>query len=114
VHEIGIAQEVLKILENKAASFGPGAIKSVKLSVGALSGIVADSLQFALEVTSRGTRAEGMRVNITVIPARGKCRSCAHEWDFKPGQMECPACGVADISLSGGEELRVDSFEMDD
>jgi hydrogenase nickel incorporation protein HypA/HybF len=114
VHEIGIAREVLRIIEEQARGHGPGAIRSARLSVGALAGVVPESLEFALEVCAKGTRAEGMKILIRYVPARGLCRSCGHEWDFAPGQMECPACRGRDIRLNGGDDLRVDSFEMED
>ena len=43
---------------------------SVRLRIGKLSGVEPQSLQFALEVCSRGTRAEGMSVEIERVPAR--------------------------------------------
>ena len=114
MHEIGIAQEVLRIIEEQARAYGSGAVRSARLSVGALSGVVPESLAFALEVCAKGTRAEGMKMVIRNVPARGICRGCGHEWDFAPGQMECPACRAGEIRLSGGDDLRVDSFEMED
>ena len=99
MHEIGIAQEVLRIIEEKARGHGRGAIRSARLSIGALSGVMAESLEFALEVCAKGTRAEGMKIAIRNVPARGLCRSCRHEWDFAPGQMECPACPAREIRL---------------
>jgi len=114
MHEIGIAQEVLRIIEEQARGHGRGAVRSARLSIGALSGVMAESLEFALEVCSKGTRAEGMKIVIRNVPARGLCRNCRHEWDFAPGQMECPACQARDIRLDGGDDLTVDSFEMED
>jgi hydrogenase nickel incorporation protein HypA/HybF len=114
VHEIGIAQEVLRIIEEQARGHGPGAVRSARLSIGALSGVVPESLEFALEVCAKGTRAEGMKIVIRNVPARGICKGCGHEWDFAAGQMECPACRASDIRLDGGDDLRVDSFEMED
>ena len=114
MHEIGIAQEVLRIIEEQARGHGPGAVRSARLSIGALSGVAPESLEFALEVCAKGTRAEGMKIAIRHVPARGLCRGCGHEWDFAPGQMECPACRSRDLRLDGGDDLRVDSFEMED
>ncbi len=114
MHEIGIAQEVLRIIEGQARGHGPGAVRSAQLSIGQLSGVVPESLEFALEVCARGTRAEGMKIVVRRVPARGLCKSCGHQWDFAPGQMECPACRQSDIRLDGGDDLTVDSFEMED
>ena len=114
VHEVGIAQEVLRIIESRASECGGGKIRSVRLSIGALSGVAAEPLRFALEICAKGTRAEGMAIEIREVPTRAGCSGCGHAWDFAIGQMECPACAARDIRLSGGDDLRVDSFEMED
>ena len=114
MHEVGIAQEVLRIIESRARECGDGAVRSARLSVGALSGVAPESLRFALEVCAKGTRAEGMAIEIREVPVHATCRRCDYAWDFAPGQMECPACAARDLRLEGGDDLRVDSFEMDD
>lgn len=113
MHELGIAQEVLRIVETNAAEHGEGRVTLLRLSVGEMSGVEPEALRFALEVCARDTRAAGMRVEIKTVPTIAQCRDCRAEWDFQAGRIECPTCGKTHIALQGGEDLRVDSFEME-
>ena len=113
VHEIGIAQEVRRIIEARSSEFGDARVRAVRLRIGELAGVNADSLRFALGVCSQGTRAEGMAIEITQVPARLKCRKCSKESAFDMGNFKCPECGSSDIDLQGGDELYVESFELD-
>ena len=99
MHEIGIAQEVLRIIEEQARGHGRGAIRSARLSIGALSGVMAESLEFALEVCAKGTRAEGMKIVIRNVPARGLCRSCGTSGISRPARWNAPPARPA-ISAS--------------
>ncbi len=113
MHEVGIAQEVLKIIEASAAEQGDGRIRKLRLKIGEFSGVEAEALRFALEVCSAGTRAEGMSVEIEKTPALAGCRDCSETWDFSLAHRACPACGSSTIDLVAGHDLAVESFEMD-
>ena len=113
MHEVGIAQEVLRIIEARAREHGEGRVCACRLRIGELSGVAPESLRFALEVCSRGTRAEGMDVVLEIVAARVKCRECPREWEFTLGQTECPDCGSREVELSGGDDMCVESFQME-
>jgi len=113
MHEVAVAQQVLRVIETTAQEHGEGRVCAVRLRIGELSGVEPESLRFALQVCSQGTRAEGMTVELIKVPARVKCRGCSEERDFVLGSFECPSCGSSEIELSGGDEMCVESFEME-
>ena len=113
MHEVGIAQEVLRIVEARAAEQGDGRIHKLRLKIGEFSGVETEALRFALEVCSTGTRAEGMSVEIEKVPAQAGCRDCSKTWDFSLAHPACPGCGSSTIDLVAGHDLAVESFEMD-
>ena len=113
MHELSIAQEVIRIVEERARIHGGGRVTLLRLSVGELSGVVPEALRFALEACSRGTHSEGMRVEIDNTPARAECRNCHAEWHFGSDRIECPECRGTKIEIRGGDDLRVDSFELE-
>lgn len=114
MHEVGLAQSVIKVVEEKAREQGEGRVTLLRLRIGTLAGVETESLRFALEVCAQGTRAEGAQVEIVRVPARGRCRACRREWDFQPGEMQCPACASHEIELHGGKDLAIESFDMED
>ena len=113
MHEVGIAQGLLRVIEEKAQEHGDGRILTLRLRIGELSGIEPAALRFALKVCSQGTRAEGMTVELTSVPAQVQCRKCSEKWKFVLGCFECPACGSKEIDLSGGDDRDIESFEME-
>lgn len=49
-----------------------------------------------------------------VVPAAGACRECGQESELAGLPLACPACGSLDLELLRGEELLVDSLELED
>ncbi len=113
MHEVGIAQQILRVIESAAREHGQGRVESARLRIGELSGVEAETLKFALGICSRGTRAEGMAVEIVCVPACVKCRQCSSDWPYDMEVMRCPTCGSEEIMLHGGNDLCVESFEME-
>ncbi|HEY2308691.1 MAG TPA: hydrogenase maturation nickel metallochaperone HypA [Streptosporangiaceae bacterium] len=103
MHELAIAEGVVDTVTQRL----PGArITSVHLEIGALSGVVTDSIRFCFDLATEGTGLEGARLEITEPPARCRCRSCGTEFLPDPPIILCP-CGSADVAVLGGEELKI-------
>lgn len=112
MHELSIAQSLLEILEQEAKARGAAKVTRVKLRIGALSGVVREALEFAFEVASGGTVAEGASLEIEEVPVRIRCPRCGvleQEGPF----LVCPRCGEVGVLLSG-RELEIDSMEIED
>ena len=80
-------------------------ITGVRLEIGALSGVVADSIRFCFDLATEGTTLEGARLEITEPPARCQCRTCGEEFAPDDPIVLCP-CGSADVTVLSGEQLR--------
>ena len=113
MHEVSLAERMLRIALEVAEQHGGARILGVKLLVGALSFAEPESLRFAFEVGSRGTLAEGCKLEIVRVPARLKCRSCGGEYE---GEMldPCPVCQAQGCEVLQGRELRLESVDIDD
>ena len=108
MHELAIAEGVVDTVTQRL----PGArITSVHLEIGALSGVVADSIRFCFDLATEGTGLEGATLDITEPPARCRCRSCGTE--FQPDSLIvlCP-CGSADAAVLAGAELKILSVRV--
>ncbi len=57
MHEVSIADALLRQVEETASRHGLRAVQSVGVCVGDLSGVVPDALSFAFEVLRRGSVA---------------------------------------------------------
>jgi hydrogenase nickel incorporation protein HypA/HybF len=110
VHELGITQSIVAIVEEAAAG---RRVLAVTLEVGALAGVDARAIEFCFELIAKGTAIDGARLEIHTIPGRGRCRACGAEQPMDSWIASCP-CGAADLTLIQGSDLRVKTIETVD
>ena len=115
MHELGIAEGILGSAIDAAQGAGGSKINSVDVTIGELTEVMEDALQFAWEAICPGTRAEGSVLDITMVPATSRCADCAHEWvhDRYSG-ARCPSCGGWVVMLQQGREMKIDSIDIDE
>lgn len=110
MHELSIAEAVAQI----ACSHARGRrVAAVELKVGHLRQVVPSSLAFAFQLVTEGTVAEGAELRMEVVEAAGRCRHCGCESALHEFPLRCRACGGWDLELLRGEELLVDSLELE-
>ena len=108
MHELAIAESVVDTVTQRL----PGArITRVHLEIGALSGVVADSIRFCFDLATEGTGLAGATLEITEPPAQCRCRGCGTEFQPDSPIVLCP-CGSADVAVLGGEELKILSVQV--
>jgi hydrogenase nickel incorporation protein HypA/HybF len=80
----------------------------VRLEIGELSGVEPDAIRFCFELAAEGTPVAGADLEIVVVAACGRCRTC--DGVFRPADhiLLC-GCGSADVAIVSGEELRIAS-----
>ena len=106
-------QSALDMALEQARKAGAIHVKSVRLRIGALSGVVPEALQFAFEALAPGTLAEGAELAIENVPARFWCGGCAREFQANDMFAECPNCHQPSGDLRAGRELELASLEID-
>ncbi|MHC4405767.1 MAG: hydrogenase maturation nickel metallochaperone HypA/HybF [Planctomycetota bacterium] len=86
-----LGHEVVKATKDLADE--PGDVTSVRLRVGARSGVVPDALRFAWDAACRNTRLDGSVLEIDEVAARIWCDACGREQTV-PGafSLRCPIC----------------------
>jgi hydrogenase nickel incorporation protein HypA/HybF len=111
MHELSIAESIVRIADRHAA--GRKVVK-VELKVGHLRQVVPSALEFAFELVAQGTTVEGAELAMEEVPAAGVCRSCGTEALLAGFPFSCPSCGGLDLRITQGEELLVDSLELEE
>ena len=113
MHELGIAQNILEIVQQSVPEEQAPDVKWIRIRIGQLSGIVPDALSFSFEVITSGTELEGARLVMETIPLRGWCRKCEKEFEIKEYAFECPFCSSPDIDTISGQDLSIVDMEVD-
>ncbi len=113
MHELPIAQSILEISLREAEKAGAQRVTSINLVIGKLASAVDDSIQFYWSMIAEGTIAEGAILNFERIPTEMRCHDCGESFAPEERTYSCPACGSSHVRVSKGDELRVDSIDVE-
>ena len=112
MHEVGIMQAALDQAVERIECEEATRIHRLTLRIGAMSGVVAEALEFAFAALTPGTPAEGAALVIEMVPTVCYCDRCARE--FRPVDIvfSCPDCGEWSSEERSGRELELVSVEV--
>ncbi len=112
MHELAVCKalvtQVTEIARRRAAR-----ISAVHVGIGPLSGIEPHLLEQAYPFASAGTAAEGSRLTVALMPVRVRCRHCGAESAPPLNRLLCEACGDWQTELLSGNEMLLQSVELD-
>jgi len=114
MHEFGIAQSLLEIIEQEALPYRGAKVTRVTLLIGRLSGVMPDALRFAFEALRTGGIAEESSLEIEEIPLRIKCNQCGEISTLEDPFLICPHCEDIDVEIIAGRELQIRNMEIED
>jgi hydrogenase nickel incorporation protein HypA/HybF len=108
VHELAITESVVDAVTQRLPD---ARVTCVHLEIGALSGIVPDSVRFCFDLVTEGTNLEGARLEISETAGRCHCRVCGS--DFEPeGPITICRCGSIEVTVISGQELKIASVRV--
>jgi hydrogenase nickel incorporation protein HypA/HybF len=110
---MGVTQGVLDAVIEASAAAGATRVNVVRLTVGELTALVPDSMQFAWECLTPGTLAEGAVLEIAETPGRSLCLTCGTEFYHDRYDRRCTACGAAATEVVSGDDLLIDTVDVD-
>jgi hydrogenase nickel incorporation protein HypA/HybF len=105
MHELSIAEAILAVAREHA---GERRLAAVRVQVGHLRQVVPAALAFSFELL-----APGVELEIVEVAAEGRCRACGACSVLAGFPLACAACGSLDMEVVRGEELSVESLEVD-
>lgn len=113
MHELSFAQSIIDIIHQSVPSGELQDVRIVRLKIGSLSGVVADSLDFCFTAISTETPLAQARLEIEQIPFAVVCNSCRKTFVNDIGYVVCPECGGVETTVVSGRELQVTEIELD-
>jgi hydrogenase nickel incorporation protein HypA/HybF len=111
MHELSIAESVVRIASRQADG---RRVTRVQMKVGHLRQVVPSALAFGFELLAEGTLVEGAELDMEQVPAEGRCRGCGVESRLGGFPLQCGGCGGFDLEILKGEELLVESLELEE
>ena len=114
MHELGIAQSILEIVQQSVPEEEKTAVRKVRIRVGQLSGVVPDSLDFCFSVIVGETQMRQASLAIEQVPTITKCRDCSNRFPIEDLAFICPICRGTNLELVSGKELEIVEIELQD
>lgn len=116
MHELSLANEVIKIAEYEAGRNKARLVSEITVEAGIFSGVEIDAFRSALEIVAKETVLEGALLNILKIKGQGYCNNCNIEFEMDNRIDTCPVCNSFPSEIRKGYEFRVVSLvvEKDD
>ena len=115
MHEMGIAEQLVKIaLDAIPEDIEDPRVEILNLRIGKLAAVVEHSLSFCLEIVTKDTPLENVRLVIEQVPVVIQCHSCNKEWEADTPMFKCPDCTDAEVTLISGREIEISSMELSD
>ena len=114
MHELGIAQNILEIVQQSVPEDLAPDIRTIKLRIGQFAGVVPDSLDFCFGVIAGETNMKHAVLSIEQVPTVSLCRECGHKFQVEDLAFLCPLCESANLELISGKELEIVEIEVTD
>ena len=113
MHELSVTQSLLNIAVQHAEKAGSKRITDLHIVVGELSSMVDDSIQFYWDIIAKDTSAEGATLHFRRVPAELQCMTCFHKYHPTDQELICPQCGGVGAKIIAGEEIALESIDVE-
>jgi len=119
MHELSIVASVVDTVTESLQALPDGSkgarVLEVRLRIGALAGVMVDSLEFCWGIATEGTSLEGSRLVVKTVPVVMHCAVCDADVELEGMQsFRCPRCDEPCSDLRQGRELEIESIELDE
>ena len=109
-----IVSNLFDILESIAQENNLKKVYRVTLLVGKMRQVVPVAMNMAFEALTKGTFADGAKLEMEYVPIRMQCKSCNYEFAVEENVYLCPKCESAQLECIEGQELLIKNIEGED
>ena len=106
MHEFGLCEGVLEAVQTRASG---RPVAAIRVRCGVRHAVDPQSMEQAFSLVAAGTEAAGATVDVVTVPATVTCRDCGTASDSTDLLAVCSRCGGANVEVSGGDELILES-----
>lgn len=124
MHELAVAQALVEqvdaVIDQHAASHDHDASSSdawraslIRVRIGPLAGVVPELLATAFPLAAAGSRMEHAQLEFARAPIQVRCQTCGAETEAAMNRLICGACGDWHTQVISGDELLLESVELE-
>ncbi len=107
MHEWGLAQRILKQIEDEAQARRLTRISRVRVETAALNAAECEALRFNFESAARDSIAEDAVLDIVAGPGQALCPVCLSEVTIADHHQPCPRCGAQPLTMLHADSVRI-------
>ncbi|HYB19016.1 MAG TPA: hydrogenase maturation nickel metallochaperone HypA [Streptosporangiaceae bacterium] len=107
MHEFGLCEGVLAAVRQRADG---RQVAGIRVRFGVRHAVDSGSLAQAFAMVAEGTEAAGAAVELVTVPATITCGACGFSGEITDLLATCPRCAGADLQVSGGDEMVLESI----
>ena len=113
MHEMTIAQNIIRIVEESRGKEAFEKVHCVRIEIGALAAVDSAALQFSFEAAIEHTPLQGAVLDICHIEGVALCGQCNQQVKIQQYYDACPLCGSYQLELLQGAEMSVKNIEVE-
>lgn len=111
LHELSIAEAIIEVAVRQADG---RRVTKVRVQVGHLRQVVPSALDFSFGLVAEGTPLEGAELEMEEVPVSARCGGCGKRGEIPDFPLQCRACGSSELEILTGEELLVESLDLEE
>ena len=113
MHEMAVTESILKITLDHAGRAHASRVSAITIKLGQLSSLIDDSIRFYWGLIAADTIAEKAELRFERVPAKALCLECNTEFALPKDSFVCPKCGSERFRIVAGDEMTVESIEVE-
>jgi hydrogenase nickel incorporation protein HypA/HybF len=113
VHELAVAHALVEQVDAVIDQSQASSATAIRVRIGPLAGVVPELLASAFPLAAAGRRMQHAALEFAHAPIRVHCQSCGAETDAAMNRLLCAACGDWHTRIVSGDELLLESVELE-
>lgn len=107
MHELGIVFEVIKVVDRFVQENHLAKVDKIVLEVGQLCQAIPRFIEECYPAAVSETAYEDTKLEIIVLPANAKCKTCNEVYNVIKQRKVCPKCQGDEYELISGREFNI-------
>ena len=113
MHELSVAQALVEQVEAVIHQNHAQSATLIRVRIGPLAGVVPKLLATAFPLAAAGSRMQHAQLEFSHAPIQVRCQTCGAETEAAMNRLICGACGDWHTQIISGDELLLESVELE-
>ncbi|MFO7543602.1 MAG: hydrogenase maturation nickel metallochaperone HypA [Thiobacillus sp.] len=113
MHELAVAQALVEQVDAVIDQHGALQATLIRVRIGPLAGVVPELLASAFPLAAAGRRMAHAALEFTHAPIQVHCQTCGADTKAAMNRLICGACGDWHTQILSGDELLLESVELE-